>query len=71
MEHDARRARFFGYLNLFVASMLTLVLADTYLLVFLGLGGRRPRVVPVDRLLAAQDVGRGRRQEGVRREPRR
>src|SRR3954463_12884728 len=39
MEHDERRARFFGYLNLFVASMLTLVLADNYLVVFLGWEG--------------------------------
>jgi NADH-quinone oxidoreductase subunit L len=39
MEHDERRARFFGYLNLFVASMLTLVLADGYLGVFLGWEG--------------------------------
>src|SRR3954465_1615120 len=39
MAHDVRRARFFGYLNLFVASMLTLVLADNYLLVFLGWEG--------------------------------
>ncbi len=39
MEHDARRARFFGYLNLFVASMLVLVLADNYLGVFLGWEG--------------------------------
>src|SRR5690349_12534714 len=39
MEHDERRARFFGYLNLFVASMLTLVLADNYLGVFLGWEG--------------------------------
>jgi NADH-quinone oxidoreductase subunit L len=39
MEHDERRARFFGYLNLFVASMLTLVLASNYLLVFLGWEG--------------------------------
>jgi len=39
MDHDVRRARFFGYLNLFVASMLTLVLADNYLLVFLGWEG--------------------------------
>ncbi len=31
MEHDARRRRFFAYLNLFVAAMLTLVLADDYL----------------------------------------
>ena len=71
MEHDVRRARFFAYLNLFVAAMLTLVLADNYLVRVPGLGGRRPRVVPADRLLAAQDVGRGRREEGVRGEPRR
>ena len=31
MEHDDRRRRFFGYLNLFVAAMLMLVLADDYL----------------------------------------
>src|SRR3954469_7614316 len=39
MEHDARRRRFFGYLNLFVAAMLTLVLAANYLGVFLGWEG--------------------------------
>ncbi|MGA9749463.1 MAG: NADH-quinone oxidoreductase subunit L [Nocardioides sp.] len=39
MEHDLRRARFFGYLNLFVASMLVLVLSDNYLGVFLGWEG--------------------------------
>ena len=39
MAHDVRRARFFAYLNLFVASMLTLVLADNYLVVFLGWEG--------------------------------
>ena len=39
MEHDVRRARFFAYLNLFVAAMLTLVLADNYLVVFLGWEG--------------------------------
>jgi len=39
MEHDVRRARFFGYLNLFVASMLMLILADNYLGVFLGWEG--------------------------------
>ncbi len=39
MEHDARRARFFAYLNLFVAAMLTLILADNYLGVFLGWEG--------------------------------
>ncbi|MBV9830627.1 MAG: NADH-quinone oxidoreductase subunit L, partial [Marmoricola sp.] len=39
MEHDDRRRRFFGYLNLFVASMLVLVLASDYVGVFLGWEG--------------------------------
>src|SRR3954453_16841370 len=39
MEHDDRRRRFFGYLNLFIASMLLLVLAADYLLVFVGWEG--------------------------------
>ncbi|MCX6398223.1 MAG: NADH-quinone oxidoreductase subunit L [Propionibacteriales bacterium] len=39
MEHDERRRRFFGYLNLFVASMLVLVLAADYVGVFLGWEG--------------------------------
>ena len=39
MEHDERRRRFFGYLNLFVAAMLVLVLSDSYLGIFLGWEG--------------------------------
>src|SRR4051795_279648 len=39
MEHDPRRPRFFGYLNLFVAAMLTLVLSANYLGLFLGWEG--------------------------------
>jgi NADH-quinone oxidoreductase subunit L len=39
MAHDGRRARFFAYLNLFVAAMLMLVLADGYLGLFLGWEG--------------------------------
>ncbi|MEJ7627999.1 MAG: NADH-quinone oxidoreductase subunit L [Nocardioidaceae bacterium] len=39
MEHDERRRRFFGYLNLFVAAMLTLVLANDYLALFVGWEG--------------------------------
>ena len=31
MEHDPRRRRFFGYLNLFVAAMLMLVLSANFL----------------------------------------
>jgi NADH-quinone oxidoreductase subunit L len=39
MEHDERRRRFFGYLNLFLAAMLLLVLADNYLLLYAGWEG--------------------------------
>ncbi len=39
MAHDERRSRFFAHLNLFVASMLTLVLAANYLVLFLGWEG--------------------------------
>ncbi|WP_108492586.1 NADH-quinone oxidoreductase subunit L [Promicromonospora sp. AC04] len=39
MDHDPHRRRFFAYLNLFVAAMLTLVLADSYLLLFVGWEG--------------------------------
>jgi NADH-quinone oxidoreductase subunit L len=39
MAHDERRRRFFGYLNLFVAAMLMLVMADNYLGLFLGWEG--------------------------------
>ncbi|MGN6245623.1 MAG: NADH-quinone oxidoreductase subunit L [Motilibacteraceae bacterium] len=39
MEHDPDRRRFFAYLNLFVASMLLLVLADNYLLLYVGWEG--------------------------------
>ncbi len=39
MAHDERRRRFFGFLNLFIASMLLLVLADNYLVLFVGWEG--------------------------------
>ena len=39
MEHDARRRRFFGYLNLFVAAMLMLVLSANFVGLFLGWEG--------------------------------
>ncbi|MGW2422279.1 NADH-quinone oxidoreductase subunit L [Streptomyces sp. NPDC001709] len=39
MEQDERRRRFFGYLNLFLAAMLLLVLADNYLLLYVGWEG--------------------------------
>ncbi|MFP2930161.1 NADH-quinone oxidoreductase subunit L [Pyxidicoccus sp. 3LG] len=39
MEHDDGYWRFFAYLNLFVAAMLTLVLADNLVLLFVGWEG--------------------------------
>ncbi len=39
MAHDERRARFFAFLNLFVAAMLLLVLSSDYLGLFLGWEG--------------------------------
>ncbi|MYS84502.1 NADH-quinone oxidoreductase subunit L [Streptomyces sp. SID5474] len=39
MAHDENRRRFFGYLNLFVAAMLLLVLANNYLLLYAGWEG--------------------------------
>ena len=39
MEGDARYGRFFAYLNLFVFFMLLLVLADNYLLLYVGWEG--------------------------------
>lgn len=39
MSHDPGRRRFFAYLNLFLAAMLVLVLADNYLVLYLGWEG--------------------------------
>ncbi|WP_446222356.1 NADH-quinone oxidoreductase subunit L [Nocardia sp. IBHARD005] len=39
MSHDPGRRRFFGYLNLFLAAMLVLVLADNFLVLYLGWEG--------------------------------
>lgn len=39
MSHDRDRRRFFAYLNLFVAAMLTLVLGDSYIVLFVGWEG--------------------------------
>jgi NADH-quinone oxidoreductase subunit L len=39
MSHDKDKRKFFGYLNLFVAAMLILVLANNYLLLYVGWEG--------------------------------
>ncbi|MBO0811530.1 MAG: NADH-quinone oxidoreductase subunit L [Microlunatus sp.] len=39
MAHDANRRRFFAYMNIFIASMLLLVLANNYFALFVGWEG--------------------------------
>jgi NADH-quinone oxidoreductase subunit L len=39
MAHDENKRKFFGYLNLFVGAMLTLVLANNFLLLYVGWEG--------------------------------
>src|SRR4030095_523289 len=39
MAHDDRRRRFFAFLNLFLGAMLLLVLADNYLVLYVGWEG--------------------------------
>src|ERR1700756_4005319 len=39
MAHDPERRRFFGYMNLFLAAMLLLVLGDNFLVLYAGWEG--------------------------------
>src|SRR5581483_11384632 len=39
MAHDERKVTFFGYFNLFIAAMLTLVLGNNYVMLYLGWEG--------------------------------
>ena len=71
MSHDPGYWRFFAYLNLFMFSMLVLVLANSWLLVFLALGAGRPVELPAHRLLVPQADRRPGSEEGVHRQPRR
>ena len=68
---DSEYARYFSYLNLFASFMLVLVLGASFPVMFVGWEGRRPLLVPADRLLVHEAVGRRRRQEGVHRQPHR
>ena len=70
-ESDSEYARYFSYLNLFAAFMLVLVLGANFPVMFVGWEGRRPLLLPADRLLVQEEVGRRRRQEGVHRQPHR
>ena len=69
MEHDPRRRRFFGYLNLFVAAMLMLVLAANYLGLFLGWEGVGLASYLLIGFWQYKHVRGRRRQEGLRHQP--
>ena len=71
MAHEGGYYRFFGYLNLFMFSMLTLILANNYADDVCRLGGRGPVLVPADRLLLPAPFRFDRRQQGIHRQPHR
>ena len=71
MAHDPGRWRFFAYLNLFMFSMLLLVLARHFLIVFAAWELVGLSQLPAHRLLVPQALGRPGRQEGLHRQPRR
>ena len=55
MAHEGGYYRFFAYLNLFMFSMLTLVLANNFVLMFVGWEGRGTVLVSVDWFLFSQE----------------
>ena len=69
MADDARFARYFTYLNLFMFAMLILVLANNYLLMFVGWEGVGLCSYLLIGFYFEKVVGGSRRQEGVHREP--
>ena len=69
MAHDPDRRRFFGELNLFVAAMLLLVLADNYLVLYVGWEGVGLASYLLIGFWSLQAERRGRGQEGVPRQP--
>ena len=56
-------------MNLFIAAMLLLVLADNYLVLYVGWEGVGPGLLPAHRVLAGPELGGGGGEEGVRRQP--
>ena len=69
MAHDEHRRQFFGYLNLFLAAMLLLVLADNYLLLYVGWEGVGLASYLLIGFWQHKPRGGGRGQEGVHRQP--
>ncbi len=71
MQGDNGFYRFFAYLNLFMFAMLTLVLADNYLLMFVGWEGVGLCSYLADRLLHQQRRGAKSCKKSVCHEPHR
>ena len=71
MSEDPARPRFFAYLSLFTFAMLMLVTADNLVQMFFGWEGVGLDVLSADRLLVRAALGQRRRDQGLRRQPRR
>ena len=69
MHGDPRFNRFFLYLNMFLVSMLLLVLGDNFLVTVPRLGGRGDVLVPAHLVLVRAGVGGHRREEGLHHQP--
>ena len=71
MADDESYARYFTYLNLFMFSMLILVLGQQLPAALRGLGAGGHLLLPADRLLVHAQERCRRRQEGLHRQPHR
>jgi hypothetical protein len=71
MGHDPGYARYFAYLNLFLAAMLILVLGSSYLFIFVGWEGVGLCSYLLIGFYLRQELCRLRRQESVHRQPHR
>ena len=71
MHGDPKFSKFFLYLNLFVFSMLMLVLGDNLLVTFLGWEGVGACSYFLISFWFTSEANASRRQEGVRHQPRR
>ena len=69
MAHDPDRRRFFGYLNLFIAAMLLLVLSDNYLALYAGWEGVGLASYLLIGFWQFKPTRGGRGEEGVHRQP--
>ena len=69
MAHDPGRRRFFGYFNLFVAAMLLLVLANSYLALYVGWEGVGVASYLLIGYYFDRRLGGDRRQQGLHRQP--